>query len=84
MATNLPTLSVSDAQSARILEAFKALFGTTTTAETVKAYKKWLAAQVRTVVVAEEGRRLDAAHEQTKRDALVTLEADLPNPETVV
>lgn len=83
MATNLPTLSVPDAQATRILDAFKAQFGTTTTAETARAYKKWLAAQVRVIVLAYEGQRIDETNNASKRSALALIEADLPDPEAV-
>ncbi len=83
MATNLPILSVADAQATRILDAFKAQYGTTTTAETVRAYKRWLAGEVRAVVMAHEAMKIDATNNAAKRDALVLLEASLPDPDAV-
>lgn len=83
MAINLPTLSLPDIQANRVLEAFKSHFGTATTAETAKAYRKWLAAQVRTIVIQYEGQKIDEANNVTKRNALASLEVDLPDPETI-
>lgn len=84
MATNLPILTVQDAQATRILEAFKAHYGTTTTAGTVKAYKQWLATSVRAVVMAHEAQKIDEANNAAKRDALVLVEASLPDPAAIV
>lgn len=84
MATNLPTLSLPDLQAARVLDAFKARFGTTTTAETVRAYRRWLAAEVRAVVLAHEAVLIDEGNNARKRDALAALAADLPDPDAVV
>ena len=39
----LPTFDVSQAQADRVLAAFAARFGTTTTADTVRAFKRWKA-----------------------------------------
>lgn len=84
MAVNLPTLSLPDIQGNRVLEAFKAKFGTTTTAETARAFKKWLAGEVRAVVLAHESQRLDEVNNANKRTQLAAYEADLPNPDDVV
>lgn len=83
MAINLPTLSLPDAQATRVLDAFKAKFGTTTTAETARAYRKWLAVAVREVVIAHEGQVIDEANNASKRNALAALQADLPDPEAI-
>lgn len=83
MATNLPILTVQDAQATRILDAYKALYGTTTTAETVRAYKRWLAGEVRAVVMAHEASKIDETNNAAKRDALVLVEAGLPDPDTI-
>lgn len=66
----LPTLTVTDDQATRILAAYKAKFGTTTDAETVKAYKAWLQDQVVEAVLAFE-------HERAKADAEAQIAADL-------
>ncbi len=84
MAVNLPTLSLPDIQGNRVLDAFKAKFGTVTTADTAKAYKKWLAAQVRDIVAQFEAQRLDEVNNATKRTQLAAYMADLPNPDDVV
>lgn len=84
MAISLPTLSLPDLQATRVLDAYKARFGTTTQAETVKAFKKWLAGEVRAVVVAHEGQKIDETNNANKRVQLAALEADLPDPEAVV
>lgn len=78
----LPTLTVTDAQATRILDAFKARFGTTTTAETVAAYKKWLATQVRGTVLAYEAEKMDKAYNDSKRAQLAAMEAEFPDPNT--
>jgi len=80
----LPTVTVSDTQQARILDAFAARFGTTTAAETARAYKRWLVEQVRAVVVANEAQVMDEANNANKRSALASLEASLPDPGAVV
>lgn len=84
MAVNLPTLSLPDIQGNRVLDAFKSKFGTVTTAETAKAYKKWLAAQVRDIVFQFEAQRLDEVNNAAKRNQLEIFKADLPNPDDVV
>lgn len=84
MATNLPTLSLPDLQAARVLDAYKARFGTTTTAETARAFKKWLADEVRAVVLAHEAQKIDEANNASKRTALAALELDLPSSADVV
>lgn len=84
MATNLPTLSLPDAQATRVLDAYKAKYGTTTTAETARAFKKWLATEVRAVVMAYESQKIDEANNANKRTSLAAIEADLPDPEAVV
>lgn len=83
MATNLPILTVTDAQATRILEAYKAKYGTATTAETVRAYKQWLAGEVRGVVMIHEASKIDETNNVTKRDTLATLHASLPDPDTI-
>lgn len=79
----LPTLTLPDAQATRILDAYKARFGTTTTAETAQAFKRWLAGEIRAVVLAYEAQKIDATNNTTKRDALAQVEASLPDPSTV-
>lgn len=84
MATNLPILSVTDEQAVRILDAYKAKYGTTTTAETARAYKRWLAGEVRAVVMAHEAQQIDETNNAAKRNALVNLQATLPDPDAIV
>jgi hypothetical protein len=84
MATNLPTLTVQDAQATRILDAYKAKYGTATTADTARAFRKWLAGEVRAVVIAHEASVIDEANNASKRTALATLRAELPDPDAVV
>lgn len=81
MAT-LPTVTITDDQQARILDAFKVRFGTTTPTETIKAYKKWLVQEIRTIVLYQEASKLNVSHSVTMRDALSVIEAALPNPDT--
>jgi hypothetical protein len=83
MAITLPTLTVPDAQGTRILDAYKAKFGTTTNAETATAFKKWLAGEVRAVVVAHEAQQIDETNNANKRTALAAVEAALPDPNSV-
>ncbi len=83
MATNLPTLSLPDLQAARVLDAYKAKYGTTTNAETARAFKKWLAGEVRAVVMAHEAQKIDEANNASKRNALAALEVELPDPDAV-
>jgi hypothetical protein len=83
MAT-LPTITVSDAQVTQILAAYKAKFGTTTQAETILAFKKWLAGEVRTTVMTHEASKIDETNNAAKRTSLVAIEATLPDPATVV
>lgn len=83
MAINLPTLSLPDLQANRVLDAYKAKYGTTTQAETVKAFKKWLAGEVRAVVIAHEAQKIDEANNANKRNALAAMEADLPDPDAI-
>jgi hypothetical protein len=84
VATNLPTLTVPDTQAARVLEAFKAKFATATTAETAKAYRQWLAGEVRAIVLEFEAQRIDEANNTSKRSQLAVIEADLPDPAAVL
>lgn len=83
MAVTLPTLTVTDLQGTRILDAYKARFGTTTQAETVKAFRQWLAAEVRSVVMANEAAVMDEQNNASKRSALALVEASLPDPSAV-
>lgn len=62
---DLPTITVTAEQQARILEAYKDVFGTTTQAETIAAYKKMLANMVRGEVLSYEQRK---AHAQIQTD----------------
>lgn len=78
MAVTLPTITVTDAQGARILDAFKAKYGTTTQAETVAAYKRELVEFVRTTVLSHEASTIDRANNLTKRDQLAAIAAELP------
>lgn len=79
----LPTITVTDPQSTRILDAYKALYGTTTTAETVAAYKKELTQHVVDVVLSHE-RQVRAEQDRIARDAAVeSIRAELPDPNTV-
>lgn len=83
MALSLPTLSLPDVQANRVLDAFKAKYGTATTAETVRAFRKWLAGEVRAVVVAYEAQQIDELNNANKRTQLAALEANLPDPDAV-
>lgn len=83
MAVTLPTLTLPDLQGARILDAYKAKYGTTTPAETARAFRRWLAGEVRAVVLAHEASKLDEANNAAKRSQLAAIEADLPDPDQV-
>jgi hypothetical protein len=80
--TILPTLAITEDRQARILDAYKARFGTTTTAETARACRRWLAGGVRAVIEAYEAQQIDEANNATKRNALAALRATLPDPDT--
>ena len=80
---SLPTITVTDTQQTRILEAYKALYGTTTTADTIAAYKRWLATTVRDVVLAYEGQKIDVSNFAARASAMNALIAALPDPDSV-
>lgn len=79
----LPTVTVTDAQATRILDAYKAKYGTTTQAETVAAYKKELMEHVIQVVLQHEDEVL--AHQQVlaRQQQIEDLRVTLPDPNTV-
>lgn len=56
---DLPTITVTAEQQTRILEAYKDMFGTTTNAETVAAYKKMIAQMVRSQVLSYEQSKIN-------------------------
>jgi hypothetical protein len=56
---DLPTITVSTEQQARILDALKDHFGTTTQAETVREYRKWLSATLKDIVFRYEALPLE-------------------------
>ena len=70
---NLPTLTVSDTQLARLVAAFTDAAG----------YKAWLKAALLDEVQRREARRLDEEHNAAKKAALVALAAELPAPDPV-
>jgi hypothetical protein len=70
---NLPTLTVSDTQLARLVAAFTDAAG----------YKAWLKQAVRDEVQRRAARRLDEEHNAAKKAALVALAAELPAPDPV-
>ena len=70
---NLPTLTVSDAQLARLVGAFQDAAG----------YKTWLKQALVDEVTRREARRLDEEHNAAKKAALVALDAELPAPDPV-
>lgn len=78
----LPTITVTDAQSTRILDAYKALYGTTTTAETVAAYKKELTQHVVDVVLAHERQVIQERDQINREGSLAAIRAELPDPNT--
>lgn len=78
MATQLPTITVTDAQAAHILAAYQARYGTSTTAETVAAYRRWLTRIVREAVLAHELDVIAEQHNDARRAALDALAAELP------
>lgn len=83
MPITLPSLTLPDAQATRILDAYKARFGTTTTAETATAFRRWLAGEIRTVVMAYEATKIDETNNVSKRDALKAVSDALPDPATI-
>ena len=70
---SLPTLTVSDTQLARLVEAFTDAAG----------YKSWLKAALLDEVQRREARRLDEEANSAKRAALESLAAELPAPDPV-
>jgi uncharacterized lipoprotein NlpE involved in copper resistance len=74
---DLPTVTVSAAKATRILDAYKAKFGTTTQEETAAAYRTWLMEAVKDVVLRHESQVLDEAANRAKQDALEALDAEL-------
>ena len=68
---NLPTITVTDAQLAKAIEAFTDAAG----------YKAWLKEAVRDEVLRRTARALDEAHNTAKRDALAAVDAALPAPD---
>ena len=56
---DLPTLTVSDSQMAKILEAFQDLYGTTTPEATATAYKRHLGSLIKEVVISYEAAKID-------------------------
>ena len=70
---NLPTLTVSDTQLARLVAAFTDAAG----------YKAWLKAALLDEVQRREARRLDEEHNAAKAAALESLAAELPAPDPV-
>lgn len=65
---NLPSITVTDVQLAKAVEAFGDAAG----------YKSWLKEAVREEVVRRTARALDEAHNAAKRDAIAAVEAALP------
>ncbi len=65
---NLPTITVTDTQLTKCVEAFTDAAG----------YKKWLKAAVRDEVMRRSARSLDEAHNAAKAAALADLDAALP------
>lgn len=55
---DLPTITVTTEQQARILAALKYALGTTDNAEVVRRYKKWLAGQIKAFVLESERRQI--------------------------
>jgi len=70
---NLPTVTVTDAQSAKCVSAFTDAAG----------YKAWLKQAVRDEVQRRAARRLDEEHNAAKKAALAALDAELPAPDPV-
>ena len=68
----LPTVTVTAAQATRML----AVFGD------VAGYKKWLVSTLREYVIAVETRALDETANATKRAAIESARAALPDPDT--
>lgn len=70
---NLPSITVSDAQLARLVGAFQDAAG----------YKQWLKAALVDEVTRREARRLDEEANSVKAAALESLAAELPAPDPV-
>jgi len=80
---DLPTFSISDAQMAKVLEAFQAYYGTSTPEATATAYRRHLGHMIKDVVIAYEAKKID-----TQRNAaIVTMRAQmdalLGDPDTI-
>lgn len=76
---DLPTITVSTAQSVRILDAFKAKFNTTTQAETATAYRAWLSRIVRREVLEYEAQQFELDRESALQAHLDSVAAELPD-----
>lgn len=68
---DLPTLTVTTEQQTRILNAFKAKYGTSTAAETIAAYKAQLANMIKKVVLDYEKEAIDSSA-YTQKSSLAT------------
>ena len=81
---DLPTLTVSQAQMDVIFEAYKAMYGTTTSAETVTAYKRALA---ETIIEAVRSYQESLIKKQAT-DAITAKNAEVkaffPNPSSII
>jgi hypothetical protein len=75
---NLPTITVTQAQSDRILAAYQAKYGTTTTTDTIAAYKAELTKHVVEVVMAYEAEVLRQQAIADRNEHLRTVAASLP------
>jgi len=58
---DLPTITVTQAQADRILAAIQDQLGGATTAEATSFYKKWLAKQIKSFVLAYERKQIENA-----------------------
>jgi hypothetical protein len=80
---DLPTLTVTDEQAGVILEAFKNMYGTTTTEETIVAYKRALAEMIIGAVRSYQVSLIETEAQQAIAAKVAEVNAFFPNPSTI-
>lgn len=75
----LPSPTVTDAQATRILAAYKAKYGTTTTAETATAFKREVVEMARQTVLGYEARKMMADQDADRQAAMKVVASELPD-----
>lgn len=80
---SLPAPTVTADQATRILAAYQAKYGTTTSAETAAAFKREVLEMVRTTVLDHEARKMMEEQNAARATAMEAVAAELPDPEGV-